>query len=158
MNMKQKKWNPLNTHCGRRDGVCLVMKRTWCFCEFAGGARSDLEPKILEDNWFKLFVEPRTSVYAARPELLFPNLNSLRRICTSSLRRTPASPITGVESSMPNSNKPFTIHNKCDLHMLGSLAEHIKCQSPFVVDIPLRRHRICRNSFSTAHPIVKLNA
>jgi len=50
MNMKQEKWDPLNTHSRRRDGVCLVMKRTWCFCEFAGGARSDLQPKILEEQ------------------------------------------------------------------------------------------------------------
>ena len=74
MNMKQEKWDPLNTHSRRRDGVCLVMKRTWCFCEFAQGVRSNLQPKILEEQWFKLFVEPRTSVYAARPEKFLPNL------------------------------------------------------------------------------------
>ena len=27
-----------------------MMNRTWCFCEFAGGARSDLQPKILEEQ------------------------------------------------------------------------------------------------------------
>jgi len=39
MEMKQEKRDPLNTHCGGSDGLCLVTKRTWCFCEFAGGAR-----------------------------------------------------------------------------------------------------------------------
>ena len=116
----------------------LWWKGLGVFVSLPGAHGAISNQKSLRNNWFKMFVEPRTSVHAARPELLLPNLNSLRRICASSRRRTPASPITEVGSSMPNSNKPSTVDNKCDIHMLGSLAGHIKCESPFVVHIPLR--------------------
>jgi len=42
--------------------------------------------------------------------------------------------------------------------MLGSLAEDVECQSPCVDDPLLRKHRICKNGFRAAHPIVIINA
>ena len=54
MKMKQDRRDPLITHCGGSDGRCLVTKRTWCFCEFAGALGSPTEPcKLLGNTWFE---------------------------------------------------------------------------------------------------------
>jgi hypothetical protein len=107
MKMKQDRRDPLITHCGGSDGRCLVTKRTWCFCEFAGAHGSPTEPcKLLGNTWFESVRRALYQFLRSAPGVIVTDMNSLRRICTTSLHSTLASPISGVGPSIPNKNSP----------------------------------------------------